>query len=301
MAGPQREPAGLLPLTRQDLIGFMGYGRPLVIVVLMATIVGCSRSEPLTVATPLAEERSTLVFPHSQPTATPTLSPVPSGCEVVPAVMELTCTSPATGLQYWLYLPPAELRIDGRPPLLLYLHGFSHSGGALRVVLSGGVPSEIEQGRQLPMIVVSPQCPTGDNWQYVEMVEKLSTLIDEAAQTYKANPSRVYLTGFSMGGDGVWALGIAHAEQFAALVPVGSWYRDTEHVCDLRDVPVWVFQGEADEIVRPTYAKDMVAALTACGGQVDLTLLPGAGHDRSSLLAYRTDELYNWLAAQVAQ
>jgi predicted peptidase len=151
------------------------------------------------------------------------------------------------------------------------------------------------------MVVVSPQCPTGDNWEYGEMVEKLSRLTDEVIQAHQAGATRVYLTGFSMGGDGVWALGVAHPEQFTALAPVGSWYRDTERVCDLREVPVWVFQGEADEIVRPIYAKDMVAALTACGGQVDLTLLPGVGHEGSSLLAYRADELYDWLAAQVTR
>jgi predicted peptidase len=104
----------------------------------------------------------------------------------------------------------------------------------------------------------------------------------------------VFLTGFSMGGDGVWALGIAHPEQFAALAPVGSWYWKPDLACALKDMPVWVFQGEVDEIVAPRFAQDMVRALEKCGGTVQLTLFPKAGHEESSMLAYGTDELYTW-------
>ena len=148
------------------------------------------------------------------------------------------------------------------------------------------------------MLVVSPQCPYGDNWQYPAMVERLHQLVAEVVVAYGIDPRKVYLTGFSMGGDGVWALGIAHPELFGALAPVGSWYENEGAVCVLRETPVWVFQGEKDEVVSKTHAQAMVDALRQCGGQVRLTLYPEAGHVESSRLAYEEEALYSWLAEQ---
>jgi predicted peptidase len=182
--------------------------------------------------------------------------------------------------------------------MIVYLHGFNHSGLDLEKLLDGGLPQEIENGRELPALVISPQCPTGENWQSPEMVERLSALVAELVDVYGADPQRVSLTGFSMGGDGVWALGLAHPEQFAALAPVGSWYLNLENVCTLKETPVWVFQGEQDAVVLPHFAKQMDEALLACGGDVRLELFPGAGHGESSTLAYGSDALYDWLLEQ---
>jgi predicted peptidase len=185
--------------------------------------------------------------------------------------------------------------------MIVYLHGFNHSGSDLDLLLNGGLPLQIEDGRRLPALVISPQCPFGENWQSPEMVERLGRLVNELIALYGADPARVYLTGFSMGGDGVWALGIAHPELFAALAPVGSWYLDLEGVCALKDMPVWVFQGEQDAIVSPQFSKQMNEALAACGGDVRLELFPAAGHGESSTLAYGMDELYEWLLGQAAE
>jgi predicted peptidase len=203
-------------------------------------------------------------------------------------------------LYYWLSLPAQGSLTPGEsPPLILYLYGFNHSGSHLVLVLGGGAALQIKLGRDLPALVVSPQCPSGENWQSADMVERLSKLVDEVVTQYGADPQRVYLTGFSMGGDGAWALGIAHPEQFAALAPVGSWYWKPDRVCALKETPVWVFQGEKDEIVAPRFAQDMVSALEKCGGNVKLTLFPKAGHEETSTLAYGMDELYTWSLDQV--
>lgn len=237
----------------------------------------------------------------------PTEPPVTASneCKAVPGKIEQSCTSDTSGLNYWLYLPPKQTVPENqdetkqqKPPLLIYLHGFNHSGSDLNYLLAGGLPEQLEDQRALPMIVVSPQCPQGENWQLENMVERLSHFTAEITTQYGADPRRVYLTGFSMGGDGVWALGSAHPEQFAALAPVGSWYSDEKAVCSLKNVPVWDFQGEQDQIVSPAYAKKMSAALEKCGGTVKLTLFPDADHQGSSKQAYGMDALYSWLLEQ---
>lgn len=273
--------------------------------ILVQLINGCRARLPASPLTnPAAGTLSTASTDGSEAAYTLTVQPVvptplSTDCEGKPDMIQQACTNPATGFHYWAYWPPQPSGTSVPPlPLLVYLHGFSHTVFDLNLVLAGGVPAEIEKGRKLPMMVISPQCPGGENWQSARMVERLSQFVDEVVAEYRLDPQRVYLTGFSMGGDGVWALGIAHPEQFAALAPVGSWFDDQSAVCVLKDIPVWVFQGEMDEYVSPRYAQGMVAALKQCGGQVNYTLYPGAGHVESSRLAYEEDQFYPWLMEQ---
>ncbi len=163
------------------------------------------------------------------------------------------------------------------------------------MLLPEGLPFELSQGRTLPMIVVSPQCPSGDNWQFPGMIKRLSQFVRELTATYPVDPARVILTGFSMGGDGVWAVGITHPEQFQALAPVASWYDTLDKVCAVRDLPVWVFQSESDEVVAAHYAKEMVSTLKRCGGKVRLTLYPQGSHEGSARQTYHDDSLYAWM------
>ncbi len=217
-------------------------------------------------------------------------------------LIQQACTSPAEDLSYWAYVPSDQSTLSSAGlPLLVYLHGSNQIGSNLQLLLSSGLPSEIEKGRDLAMMVVSPQCPYGENWQTAEMVDRLSRFVDDLVSTYHLDPSRVYLTGFSMGGDGVWAVGKAHPEQFAALAPVSSdWYGDDPaDLCVLRDLPVWVFQSNADEVVSPKYAHQNVAQIQGCGGsQIQLTLFPSGGHEATARQVYAMDELYRWFLEQ---
>ena len=133
-----------------------------------------------------------------------------------------------------------------------------------------------------------------------EMVERLSRFIEAVVDMYHIDPQRIYLTGFSMGGDGVWALGKAHPEQFAALAPVSSWYRTgPQELCGLAVMPIWVFQSQADEIVSPRYAQQNVAQVQGCGSsQIKLSLFPSGGHEATSRQVYALDEFYQWFLGQ---
>lgn len=245
------------------------------------------------------------------PTATP--SPVPSleptslmpafpDCEDRPGMIQQICTSSVTGLQYWAYKPSPALPVpQSGLPLLIYLHGFGQSGSNADLLLYSGIPAEIEKGRTLPLMAVSPQCPAGENWQSQQMVEKISQFVAELVEVYQLDPERVYLTGFSMGGDGVWAVGSSHPEQFAALVPVASdWFaRDPSEICGLMNTPMWVFLSEEDEFVSPKDARNNVAAIQQCGStNIRLTLLSSGSHDMTSRVVYAMDEMYQWLLEQ---
>jgi len=203
-------------------------------------------------------------------------------------------------LNYLLFLPKGyRARSRKRWPLVLFLHGAGERGSNLERVKHHGIPKVIEQGRDLPCIAVSPQCPSESAW--VEQIDVLSGLLDEISATHAVDRDRIYLTGLSMGGYGTWHLATESPQRFAAVVPVcggGMWYAGfPERACRLKDVPLWVFHGALDRTVLLEESQELVDALEACGADVRFTVYPDVGHD-SWTQTYDNPELYEWLFKQ---
>src|ERR1700731_21683 len=74
-------------------------------------------------------------------------------------------------------------------------------------------------------------------------------LLDEVMNKYAVDASRVYLTGHSMGGFGTWYLAYKHPEKFAAIAPMSAPMVITAGASRLKEMPIWVFHGEKDELV----------------------------------------------------
>lgn len=191
---------------------------------------------------------------------------------------------------YLLYLP-SEFRQenDRKWPLLIFLHGSGERGDDLAMVKVHGPPREIEAGRTLPFILVSPQVPANGSWD----IDLLDAILDELLENLPVDAERVYLTGLSMGGHATWTWAAQRPERFAAIAPVcgsGHLYR----ACQLRTVPVWAFHGDRDDVVPSVQSVAMVKAVQDCGGDARLTLYPDVGHDAWSE-TYANPGLYEWL------
>ncbi|MFV0445938.1 MAG: dienelactone hydrolase family protein [Planctomycetaceae bacterium] len=113
-----------------------------------------------------------------------------------------------------------------------------------------------------------------------------------------ADPSRVYLIGYSMGGYGAWELAIQYPEQFAAVVPVAGG-GDPERVGALKHVPIWAVHGANDKGVPPEESLEMIAALRAAGGTPRYSELKGVGHPAVGPGLINSDEVIRWMFAQV--
>lgn len=64
--------------------------------------------------------------------------------------------------------------------------------------------------------------PYGFNWEDWGRTDAMEVL-DLAQKTLKIDPSRIYLTGHSMGGHGTWHLGATFPDKFAVLGPSAGW------------------------------------------------------------------------------
>jgi len=189
------------------------------------------------------------------------------------------------GYQYVVCFPEGYGTTEKSWPMILFLHGAGQRGNDLKKVKCGGL---LAGSKDFPFVIVAPQCPEDQWWD----VDTLNALLDEVLAKYTIDPDRVYLTGLSMGGYATWDLAIAHPERFAAIAPLcGSGF--VTLVKHVKDLPVWVFHGAKDEVVRIERTQRMVERLRQCGGNVKFTVYPEAGHNCWTP-TYRNPELYQW-------
>jgi len=191
-------------------------------------------------------------------------------------------------LDYLVYLPPG----DGDPsrswPALFVLHGVAEVGLNLEKVAAFGPAKQVELGRDLPLVVVSPQL-FGTEWSVGRVIE----LVDHCVTEYRLDPERLYLTGTSLGGRAVWKTAAARPELFAAIVPVAGWGYPDEAMATSA-IPAWLFHGDADMIVPVSASRRMYELRSEAGGTTRLTVLPHRGHTIWDEV-YGGDELYDWL------
>ena len=191
-------------------------------------------------------------------------------------------------LPYLRYVPEGDTY-----PLLLFLHGSGERGSNLEHVGDHGLPDLLPR---LPegTLVLAPQCPESLRW--TDHLAQLGALLEETMANYPVDPSRVYLTGLSMGGQGAWYLAAETPDRFAAVVPICG--RSNPSAAQrLKSLPIWVFHGDKDDTVPLSESEGMVAALHEAGSDAKLTVFPGVSHNSWSP-AYSTPELYRWLFAQ---
>lgn len=116
--------------------------------------------------------------------------------------------------QYYAVLPPKDYDPERSYALILTLHGAS-------VRASGQVDAYTPKDWAF---VVAPtnRRRFGFDWQDWGRLDALEVL-EKVKERFPIDPNRVYLTGHSMGGHGVWHIGLSHPDLFAAMAPSAGW------------------------------------------------------------------------------
>ena len=233
---------------------------------------------------------------------------------------------------YRVYVPE-NFNPQKKYPVVLFLHGSFQWGEDNEGQLAFGLPAMMRPGRRVEkklepkalasFIGVFPQTHERAPWSG-EMAEYAVKALDQTVAEFKADPRRLYVTGFSLGGYGSWYVAARHPGKFAAIVPIGGNIKipegyprdyiekfipsDMLTLYDAKDphaafvrvagrTPVWIFHGENDEQVPVSDARSTAGALKAAGVSVRYTEYKGAGHfvfDR----AYSEPGFWKWLLAQ---
>lgn len=244
----------------------------------------------------------------------PQVSITPETQAVVPA----SDTTPARGFlyrtvihqeteyAYCVFVPPTYAD-DRAWPVILALHGSGEVGDDGFFQTEVGIGTALRKNwRQVPAIVVMPQCRRGRWWEG-EMLEMALKCVEHVSRDFHCDPDRVYLTGLSMGGAGAWQLAARLPDAFAAVVPICGFWKHPQAPADMEELqaaaqnlsrlPIWSFHGDADRNVPIERSREIIKAIEAVGGAVKVTEIPGGQHnvwDR----AYANPELWKWLLEQ---
>lgn len=198
---------------------------------------------------------------------------------------------------YVKYLPH-DFDETKKYPLVFFLHGAGERGTDLDVAMRHGYMKYVrETGKEYPFIFIAPQCPDGKYWGCY--TESLLAFLDEICDMLPVDKDRVYLTGLSMGGTGVWMLAMAAPEKFAAIVPVcGSgiyWLGGT-----LTKTPIYIYHGDCDDVVPISNGIEMLTSINKRGGNAKIKILHGVKHDAWNI-AYSDEKLIDWMLQQKKQ
>lgn len=190
---------------------------------------------------------------------------------------------------FLLHLPgDYEATGSKRYPLLIFLHGAGERGDDLEKVKAHGPPKLVANGKDFPFIIVSPQAPES-GWS----LPTLDGLFEHVTNKYRVDIDRVYLTGLSMGGFATWRWAAESPGKFAAIAPIAGG-GDPKRAHAYKDLPIWAFHGDNDDVVPVTRSQEMISAVTGIAAESKLTVYPDSGHD-SWTETYDNPELYAWL------
>ena len=191
---------------------------------------------------------------------------------------------------YLTFLPKGYDKTAEPWPMIVSLHGSSGKGGDPQALKDKCLHGLAARNEAFPFVVITPQCPEEElGWE----ADSVLALVKEAQGKYRIDPARVYLTGVSMGGASAWHVAAKFPRAFAAVAPIGGG-GSPGSAESLKDVPVWAFAGERDEVVVDGCSR-LVASLQKAGGEAKLTVFPNVGH-ACWHLAY-TNDLFDWLLA----
>jgi L-fucose isomerase-like protein len=225
-----------------------------------------------------------------------------------------------SGAGYLEYLPADYLTNPTKKyPLLIFLHGAGETGNGsaleLEKVKTNGPSKLIQSGHNMCFtvngvqecfIVISPQLtPNAGGW-WPSILQPIFDYVLNGSQNYRIDKTRVYLTGLSLGGQGVY-IGLGETTDiFAAGAVIAGFNNGNGCTISARKIPVWGFHGESDGTIPYGTGLNEFSKIGWCTtpttmAELKWTNYPEVGHN-SWDNAYTTDHsvqsplnLYEWL------
>ncbi len=235
--------------------------------------------------------------------------------------LSLAFTETKTGLiqPFRLYVPE-KIKPGEKYPLILHLHGHGERGRDNKYTELRLVEARLfltkKGAARYPCFVVAPQCGENEYWGHrkdngdiadclrlaVGTVCALKGKSDYRDYNNSLDPDRIYETGLSSGGEGVWQLAAEFPDIFAAAAPVASGV-DAEWLGRQKlKIPLWAFFSSDDNVYGPDGTWQTWHAARRAEGATDRRVTvfsKGLQYGHSSWRgAYAEEEFAEWLFRQ---
>ena len=172
-------------------------------------------------------------------------------------------------VNYGIWVPRAY---HGEPvPLILALHYGGDPNGAGRDMMRILIQPALGE---LGAIIVAPDSLDGE-WSTPANERAVNALVTHIEQKYAIDQKKVIVTGFSMGGAGVWYWADKYPDRFSAAIPLAG--RPTPSPDGWR-VPVFAVHSRADQTVPIGPTEQRIAELKKRGINAQLVAVNGIQH-----------------------
>ena len=184
-----------------------------------------------------------------------------------------------TTLPYRL-LSPTQIEPGRRYPLVVQFHGSGAIGTDNRAQIERDFAARAWAIPAIrarhPAFVLVPQVPVRSaNYDPATPRIAIATpalsaaleLVDAVIEQQPVDRTRIYASGFSMGGSATWLSLLARPNLFAAAVPISGIAPDRARAGELKHMPMLVLHGDADTENPIDSDREMVAAIRAAGGR----------------------------------
>lgn len=211
-----------------------------------------------------------------------------------------TFISKIDGSTQYYSVSPQKGGEKANPSLYLSVHG-----AGVEAINQARAYQSKEEG---PVVCATNRRPRGFNWEDWGRIDAMEVL-DIAKSKFQPDPSRIYLTGHSMGGHGTWFLGATYAGSWAAIAPCAGYptmssYGSADGLIppkgksEMEDIllqasnsgdvfeliknynagGVYIFHGDSDRVVSVKYAQNMKERLSAFTKDLSYYEYPGGSH-----------------------
>lgn len=222
-------------------------------------------------------------------------------------------------LPYRYYLPEGYENSAKNYPVFLYMHGNGSRGSdnTTQLTTNGAALNNEVLNSQYDCIMIAPQCAKSprewvsnyagsaafaneieigvyENGDYLNAAVEL---LDYFLNTYRADTSRVYVTGSSNGGGATWSITARYPYVFAAAAPLAGCelYDGTDAIASrYAHQNIWTFHGDKDATLPVEATRAMVNSIKNAGGSIKYTEIAGGGHNIWSQAA-KTEGLVDWI------
>ena len=162
---------------------------------------------------------------------------------------------------------PADYATDPNTarPLILFLHGSGESGTNNTSQINGNIDNLLAAAKARDAFLYAPQTNIG--WADSLLLSRAMSMIDRAIDERSVDTNRVYVTGLSMGGGGVWDFLHQYPDRAAASVPIcGIPPLLSFDPANVVNEPIWAFHGRFDATVPATVTRIVVNSLLTEAG-----------------------------------
>jgi predicted peptidase len=219
-----------------------------------------------------------------------------------------------------LYVPPEAANPQESRPLILFLHGAGESGTNNLLQINSNMDNLLAEAKQRGAYLYAPQTTSNNGWSETIATDRTMEMVQRALSDHNVDSTRLYVTGLSMGGGGVWNMLHRYPDRFAAAVPICAVSPASGFLsANMFDDAIWAFHARNDPTVLVSSTRNIISGIERAAREpvptyppqndtstlfhfdsqqfdVHYTELPTGGHVIWSSV-YAHEPMYDWLFA----